>query len=452
MPQYTQIESRQQIQVNQQEDIQEMLGNPPGWILHSGISIVFLVVEVALIMSWLIKYPDKMEASVIIRTEFAPTELVTLSSGILDTLFVNEGGQVKKGTIVGVIENTAIMNDVFALEKAVDDIYAFKTSVQYAKIQLDETLELGELQRSYAQISQAIKDLQYFLNSPAKKKQVRALQKEILQVQKLNQSLQEQEQILSQETDLVKKDYERNQKLYDQKVLSALEMENKESEYLLQQRSLEQMKTSQIQNDIRVQQLRTQVMQLKQDHDQEEKQKINTLKQLCNGFQAEVQQWKLKYLLIAPIDGELVYTPNVFSGLSLSSGQKVGTILPELEENAILGYAQLSSEGIGKVQVEGDVHISLSEWPQKEYGSILAKVKEISAIAENTENGYQYQLQLAIPIQATTVNTQQDSILTTYQKYIPFHQNMTGVAHVITEDKSILTRIFDQVLDIVKNS
>lgn len=46
--------------IRQQDELQEMLGYPPGWILHSGITLIAFVIAIVLLLSWLIRYPDEL--------------------------------------------------------------------------------------------------------------------------------------------------------------------------------------------------------------------------------------------------------------------------------------------------------------------------------------------------------------------------------------------------------
>lgn len=220
MPNHDQIEEISDIRSSQQEEIQEMMGNPPGWILYSGISIIFMVTIVALLLSWFIKYPDKMEATVIIRTEKAPTEIVTPLSGVLDSLFIKDGDNIKEGTFLALVKNAALLQHVFEAEIKIDQLIKVKHQSAFTGFILPESLVLGELQNGYAQVFQTLKELQFFLKNPSVSEQRLSIKKEVKQIKKLNLSLQEQEGIYAQEVALTKKDYERSLSLYRDSVIS----------------------------------------------------------------------------------------------------------------------------------------------------------------------------------------------------------------------------------------
>lgn len=450
MPDYTKTEAIQEIRLSQQEELQEMMGNPPGWILYSGISIISMVTVVVILLSWFIKYPDKMEAPIVIRTERAPTEILTPLSGILDSIFIADSEYVDEGTLLALIRNASSLKDIQEVEEKIDQLMQKENQSFLTDFLLSENLVLGELQNPYAQVSQALKELQFYLKNPSVTEQRNALRKEVEQIKQLNHSLQEQESIYSQEVALTQKDYERSLSLYRDSVISEQELENKKSEWLSEKRNLEQMRTSQIQNNIRIEQLIAQKDKLHRDKENGEINKKLSLQQQCESLKGEIQKWKQQYLIVAPVSGEIVFQAGIENKMAFTAGKVLFTILPEQKENTIYAYCDMPVTGAGKIVKGNTAHIYLDEWPYKEYGIIEAQVEKIAAMAQKTGDGYHYNVRLSLPF--CTKNTPSDSIRTTYGEAIPFHQNMTGSASIITEDKSILERVFSQILDLVKNN
>ena len=70
---------------------------------------------------------------------------------------------------------------------------------------------------------------------------------------------------------------------------------------------------------------------------------------------------------------------------------------------------------------------------------ITAEITDIAAIPTITEQGGYYDITLELP----------SSIITDYQHIIPYKPNMTTSVEVITEDKSILQRITEQLADFI---
>jgi hypothetical protein len=78
------------------EEIQEILGTPPGWILRFG-TLIFLIVIVLLIwLSYWIQYPDVVESEIIVSFNDPPTKLISPKSGFLNELHARNNQWIKK--------------------------------------------------------------------------------------------------------------------------------------------------------------------------------------------------------------------------------------------------------------------------------------------------------------------------------------------------------------------
>ncbi|NJL75222.1 MAG: hypothetical protein HC892_09525 [Saprospiraceae bacterium] len=87
------------------EDVQEILGTPPKWIISWGTTISFVVILLMVWLSWYFKYPLKIEAPIVITTSTPPTEVVAPSTGYLNKFFVTENDTVSKGDLMGYFTN-----------------------------------------------------------------------------------------------------------------------------------------------------------------------------------------------------------------------------------------------------------------------------------------------------------------------------------------------------------
>ena len=114
------------------------------------------------------------------------------------------------------------------------------------------------------------------------------------------------------------------------------------------------------------------------------------------------------------------------------------TILPTEGVGEIIGNALLSSSGFGKVTDTSTVFIRLDAYPYKEFGSIKTSVKSLPI---SPQNDGMYLVDLAIESEISD-----NKIITTSNDSIPFRQELEGIARVITQDRRILERLFDEIL------
>ena len=57
-------------------EVQEIMGNPPRWIIRWGISLIFTLFLIFLAGSYVFQYPDIITAPVVITTENPPVAVV----------------------------------------------------------------------------------------------------------------------------------------------------------------------------------------------------------------------------------------------------------------------------------------------------------------------------------------------------------------------------------------
>ncbi|NNU33286.1 HlyD family efflux transporter periplasmic adaptor subunit [Mucilaginibacter sp. S1162] len=104
----------------------------------------------------------------------------------------------------------------------------------------------------------------------------------------------------------------------------------------------------------------------------------------------------------------------------------------------------LPSTGAGKVEQGQEVIIKLENYPYREYGSIKGKVSSVSltATAMKTEKG---------EIETYLVNVElPNDLKTNYGTYLKFKYEIKGEGDVITKDRRLIERLFDNMRYSVK--
>ena len=434
----TTIQNPADIQLNDHNDIDQILGHPPSWILHWGLSLVFIATLLFGLLAWLIKYPDVIPTKIQILTENPAIRLVPLTSGKIEELLVHNQQSVQKGELLAVLESAAKRKDIEKLEKAIQQLEKANSPTDYLAIRLSAQLKLGSLQAQYSALLQKIKDYQYYLRQTHATSKTATLQAQIGHTRSLNKSLEKQQQTLSQEVAIVRKNWQRSQQLNKEGIISDQELEQTETTYLQYQRQLDNFQTQMINNQVQVEQLESQILDLAQNYADGSSSKTLAIKENSQNLKSQITVWKQNYLLQASIAGKVSLSAITSANQFVQAGTELLTIVPAEGAGKIIGKALLPIENSGKVAVGQTVNIYLDGFPYQEYGILKAKVSQLSLVPEKEH----YTLALQLP----------DSLWTTYHKTIPFMQEMQGTGNVITEDQRILQRIFDRVWSLLKNS
>ena len=402
------------------EEIDEIITSIPNWVIRSGISAMFFVLIILLLVGSFIKYPDTVKASVIITTTPAPLPLVTRTAGTL-ALLKRDNEVVNKDEVIAYVKSTTDFHHLIDLERRLKAHEARPLA-----------LELGELQPYYATFLNAEGNRGSFISNNAYSKQIDLLRKQIGNFRKLNRSLTAQRQIAAEELRLAHSKFRRDSLLYTAKVIAPLGYEEAQAIYLQQTRSFRNVEASITTNDIQINQLEKQVMELQlQKEIEANKLKLdydNSLKDLL----ARIAKWKETYLFIAPMEGRVAYLGFLEDNGFNEAGKQIFSVLPL--HGDVYAQAELPIAGSGKVKEGQTVNIRLENFPFEQFGMLTGCVKDISPLP--TDSKYLVKIELG------------KVLLTTQGKSLPFKQQLRGETEIITEDLMLLERVFFQLRSI----
>ena len=139
------------------EYMQEVLATPPRWIIRWGEVLVFLLVFTLLLLGWLIRYPDRIPAEVVITTPTPPVAIPARSDRKLFYLPVADHDSVAVGALLAVIDNAARYKDVLQLKQQLTDSEGGLAWVTQDSV-LTAPYQLGTLQETYAQMQRVRKE------------------------------------------------------------------------------------------------------------------------------------------------------------------------------------------------------------------------------------------------------------------------------------------------------
>ena len=412
-----------------------MLGHPPGWILHSGITVIAFVISVSLLLSWLIRYPDELPARAVLQQVNPPHELRPLMTGRIDTVLKPDRTWLEPGDRAVILESTANWHHVDSLQKLLE-------AEKERPVEWPKNMQLGSIQIAYAAFLQACDDWQFFCNRTIYESREAAAKKEMIAIKRLEAAYQQQRNFFLQEKAIIEKKLERARLLHQDGVSSAAELEEQEVLLLQYEQRLQSLEVTLLQNHVRLQELESMLAENRDQYQQGRNASRLSLEQARRQLQGALEEWESQYVLKSPVAGRLELLSEVTNHYMLQAGELLGTIVPEGDGGHMVAHLRLPVSGLGKITVGAQVKISLDAYPEREFGQITAKVDEIGSSGLKGEEGaLEYALKSYLP----------DSIITTYGKSIPVTPQMPGTAIVITKDRRILERVLEQFIDIFKN-
>ncbi len=417
------------------EQVNEVLENPPHWMIRWGSLLILLIIAVFFLLASIIKYPDFIESPIIISSENPPERMeVTIDSRIEKILF-QDHQSVRKGDLVLILESTANYQDVLALERLVDE---FSTTEQLNRFPLKETAKfrLGEIQEDFNAFAKAVQDESLFNNLQPYAVEGMMADKNIKDYESRIVNLKQQCELEKTKVQLTEKNYNRCELLQQRGVISPQELENEKLKLLEVQRSLKNTQITLAQLDEAIVNFRKTKTGAA----------INTVKdqatfstaavQLFEKLRKSIRQWKRTYLLYSATDGTLSFLKFLGEKQFVKNGTNLFSILPDSRQ-VIIGQMLIGPQNQGKLKPEQKVLIKLDNFKYQEYGVVKGLVKSIS-LTPDKEN--KYYVEVTLP----------NGLKSSYNKNIAFDKELSGNASIVTEELTIVQRIFNQLRTILK--
>lgn len=414
-------------------EVQEVISKKPAWVVRNGMILFLVIFAVIFATTFFIKYPDVVSANARLTSINAPKEIRANTEGRLIRLFAKEGQNVEQGEILGFLESRAAHNEVISLSQIIDTIQRITENnpellPKYCSVTYKN---LGELQPSYQVFMQALNNFRQYLSSGYYIKEKGMLMGDLQFLERLHNILNTQKEMDEQDLTLANKNFDASKSLSNDKVIAAVEFRNEQSKLIAKQMTIPQINTALVNNESNRHEKEKEIAKLENEIAQQK----GIFQQALNTLKAQVDDWKNKYLLIAPIPGRLAFADTLEEQVEIKLGQTICYINPG---NAMY-YATvlIPQNNFGKIRRDEKVLLKLTAYPYREFGTVTGKLSFVSSIA--TDSGFTAKIILP------------QGLATNYNKQLTYREGLSAQAEIITQEQNLSDRIFYSIRSIFKN-
>ncbi len=416
-------------------EVQEILSNPPSWIVRWGITLIFIITILILVLSFIIQYPDFVTAKVLVTTAQPTEKVISRYSGQLDKILIKNGDTVYANQKLAMIENTADFDDVYQLKSMLDTI---RFRAQGFSFPIDQTTNflLGDIETDYINFEKSYVDY-YLLKDlePYENKLMGGNESlEEIKIRLVNQI--KQKKFLNREYRLKRKDFKRYKDLHKKGVISQQEYESKQLEFLQMQKNISAMAISISQMREAISSTNQTLKETTINQQKESTRFLKNLSQSYNTLKKSIRDWEHQYVLSSSIDGVVSFQEYWGVNQFVSMNDVVFSILP-IDTSVLVGKLTIPAQNAGKVTIDQKVLIKLDNFSYQQYGMLIGKVSNISVSPDKNGN---YVVYISIP----------EGTKTSYGHQLNFEQELLGNAEIITEDLSVAERLFYKFRDVFK--
>ncbi len=426
------------------EEVKEILGTPPKWIIRYGSFVVVLGLLFTGFVFYLIKFPDKIPGNFELNSLGNMVEVAIPENGYLDDFFVMDGFKVEKDQPLAVIKNGYDFADFLSLREHVDSLSQLKFELADAFFKKPK-LNLGPFKNQYNSLAYNLINFQESVKSDFSLAAVGELRSDLREAKKEINDINgdKYKKIASLEATT--------------KQLLKIRKRHRNNEggtgdvmryYFRDSINLEN-DIEALDNEIETLERRVRKLGARIKRENNNKQVGNieywdAFRERLFELQDDLRAWERKNVIKAPIRGKIIqfcddWSPNLF----FRKNDSFLGIVPHEDSlmqdsiKAFFAQVEVSSVGFGKVEKGQEVIVKFNSYPFRQFGVVRGRVNRISSYQRNETNF----VEVMIP----------NPLVTSFGKTLEASPKMFGKAEILTRERRFLERIFEQFYSVFRN-
>lgn len=415
------------------EAMNAMLSSPPSWIIRSGSGVFLAVLILVIFLSWFIRYPDEVNGEVLVTTSKAPIELSNQTYIQLRSLHVSENQEVSSGDLIARFDMHTKPGDIVKASAYLKKLERFEGKFPKRIPVFEPSLQLGVFQEQWTILLAKVKEWNSEQAANISREKTTSIRREI--------AFREQLQIISArkiklsegEYELIKEQLAGSERLAGQQAISGQTLKQDKRIHMQALQSVQTQKEQAIQNLITLNHLRKELSVLEYEEGLKEVQKSSEIQIALTALRNSLQTREKDAVWIAPCSGRILFNKALQVNRFYKTEEASIVIVPEGSGYGAL--ATITSNGAGKVTIGQKAFVELADFPKTEFGMLEGKVRAITQM----DKAGKYEVKISLPKQ----------LKTTYDKQIPFKAQLKGKVKIITKDKRLLERFFEQLTDLL---
>lgn len=427
---------REKIESKRTEHVQDIIDRMPTKFGKYTAAIVVFIFLLLMVFGWLIRYPDIVVGKIEVNNSLSSTKLVSNVSGKLHLIDNKFQKEVEKDEPLAYIESTANYDSVIKIKRLLSNFLEEKNYTETLK-RLPKKITIGEITSSYYQFLASLEQLRADGTVNPYQAQANNLGK-TYQQQKIELRNQEQKlELMRNNLKFAQKMYRRDSLLHSQGVISEMELDQSNLRLLEAKNNLKSFQSNINSMNIQLQSTQSNINEVGTKHDMN---KINMDFSVINSYNElmeAINNWELKYLIKSPVKGRLQKLGFWQENQFIKAGEEIFSVSPR--ENRFYGQMYLPTNGAGKVEKGQEVMVKLEDYPYLEYGVISGEVENISTARKEMQTA-----QGAIETYLVVVSFP-EGLKTNYGEIIETYKSSSGMAEIITKDRRLIHRFFDNL-------
>ena len=360
------------------DEMNDIIGHLPSKLVRYGIVSFLFILLLLFVVSWVVKYPDILNAPGKLYAISSPKSVTARTNGKLTHLLVSVGETVDKNQILGLLECAADYKEILFLEKNIQQWWSYAQLRQWGQINIlsSEYKNLGELQGAFQAFYNNYVQVRSFISNGTYDTKKKMLLNDFRYNDSLKTLLFNQKIIYEKDYAIADSDYHMKNYLYEEKIIAKSELKQEESKLLAKKMPLENVSASILNNQSVAMTKKKEMIDL----DKQFYELQNNFIQALNKLSSDVEAWKQLYVLKSPVKGVIDFPNIVQENQEITLGQELFYV-ESLNQGCYL-QVLLDQTNFGKVRLNQSVIVNFPSYPFQEYGSLHGIVTYISRMPD----------------------------------------------------------------------
>ncbi|WP_430405835.1 hypothetical protein [Fluviicola sp.] len=295
-------------------------------------------------------------------------------------------------------------------------------------------MQLGTFQEQWATIQSKINEWNNEHLENIIQKELASIQREIAFREQLQAISSKKITLSEDEYELIEEQLASSERLADQSAISKHTLSQDKRTKTQAQQSVQSQKESHVQNLITLNSLRKEYLRLEHDDRMKNVQKLTEIQVGVTALRNSFKIWEKNSAWVAPCSGKVLFNKSLQVNRFYKANEASIVIVPK--GSGYSARAAIKASGAGKVRMGQSVFIELVDFPKSEFGVLEGRVSSMTQI----DRAGKYEVGIDLPKQ----------LKTSYNKIIPPKAQLKGMAKIITKNKRLLARFFEQFTDLIK--
>lgn len=410
------------------------IDRPPGWLEKSGATLSLLFVMLLLAISVLLKYPDIVSGKAIV-TNFNPTVVIkSLIDSEVQKVFVNDLQLISAGEPLILLKSDVDYNEILVLEELLVKLEHDLASLSEGNIStLPKLSSLGAIQNSFNLLKTEIFS---YVNMDESSNLDASMRKDLNLYNSLKEKIEINNELINLTREKLRTQTERLKNSFSLKekgLIAAVQLEEIQKEHIDIKLQLQQFYLAKREFEQAISQLDSNTEMMVDSLANRKKASRLDILNLIKRTSSEIDTWKSRFLLSSQQSGQVILDDVIYPGKNVFAGKDILHIRPQ-NDGGLIVRINVIPIGIGMVELDNKVLVELDGYPSGIYGNLTGRVCRISKFPVDG----QYVIDVMLINDSTTdlgIN-------------IPLAPYMPGVAHVITNERRLIQRVFSHIYKI----